>query len=57
MSQFNVGVVDVGIANIHYPASSLAQMQAYSDVANGSIAAFFNACGSAWGQKLVRLWF
>jgi hypothetical protein len=29
MSRFNIGVVDVGIANIHYPASSLQQMQAY----------------------------
>jgi hypothetical protein len=28
MSRFNLGVVDVGIANIHYPASSLQQMQA-----------------------------
>jgi hypothetical protein len=76
MSRFNLGVVDVGIANIHYPASSLQQMQAYaarapalrlscpvskflqisrrfSAAANSTIAAFFNACGSAWGQKLV----
>ena len=73
MSRYNIGVVDVGIANIDYPATTLQQvllwrshtnplpsclrpfqLQEYRSTAGVAVSAFFNACGSAWGQRLVE---
>ena len=52
MQQFNLSVVDVGVASAWWPATRMASIATYNSRAHGHIHTFLNACGTHWGQRI-----
>jgi hypothetical protein len=44
----------ISCCRIPFPIKFCFQLQEYSDTAGTAVSAFLNACGSAWGQRLVE---
>lgn len=55
LQKYNIGVVDVGVANADYAAVTIDEIREYQRNARGVVAAFVNACGSSWHQP-VNTW-